>query len=67
MQKTDHERSISHVGATVPESLKTGLEKSFRLEKRVVSGGPDGPAVLDRLGYTVNRSRIMKAQRPARR
>ncbi|SPO06688.1 uncharacterized protein DNG_09380 [Cephalotrichum gorgonifer] len=69
-QKTELERSISRVGAIVPAALHHDWDDSMERHERLVSGGPSGPPVLDRLGYKMNRSLVIKssyARRPRRK
>lgn len=66
-KKTNLERSISYVGALVSEDLKHNFDDSMTHENRLISGGPNGPPVLDRFGYRISRSKVMKSNRPRRR
>lgn len=65
-QKTNLERSISRIGALVSEDLKHDMDDSIRREKRIISGGPNGPPVLDRFSYRISRPRVMKSGRRPR-
>ena len=64
-QKTDLERSISQIGAPVPPKLRYNPSTSTKLVQRVLSGGSNGPPVLDRLGYKLSHPHVSKSRCPA--
>ncbi|KAK1762699.1 hypothetical protein QBC33DRAFT_256363 [Phialemonium atrogriseum] len=65
-RKTSEERSISFVGAIVPARLKHDSDDSHKRDQEVLSKGPNGSPVYDRLGYKIN-YKILKGSSRRRR